>query len=428
MRIILLFSALLFTFGANAQLNVTASDTDACLNQSVTLQASGMDEYMWSPATNLDTNAGAVANFATATAGSYTFTVFGIDTAANDTDTVSITIQVYPNPTVVVSSSAAGSNNFVCIGQSATLTASGANLVSFLWSPNATLNVDDSSVVIATPTSVTTYIVTATDAFGCTATQSKLVNVTLSNPTLVLNNTGTEICPGQSTTLTADGGGLTFLWSPASTLSSATTKTVTATPTTTTTYSVTASTNGCSSTASVEVVVLDAPSMSYTQSSNGAAICLDQTDVITVTCAECVSYIWNFPNSSLNTPNNIQTVSPNNSGAIPIVVFGLGSNDCKGSITAIVNVDSCFIGTPFSIDETIDEPMQLVQRGSQITLTASNEIDEFTVYNLLGEMVYQRVAMAKSTIDWNADLLNAGLYIVVARSGKQELSKKIYLQ
>jgi len=428
MRIILLFSALLFTFGAKAQFIVTANDTDACLNQTVVLQASGMDEYMWSPATNLDTNAGAVANFASATAGSYTFTVFGIDTAANDTDTVSITIQVYPNPTVVVSSSAAGSNNFVCIGQSATLTASGANLVSFLWSPNATLNVDDSSVVIATPTSVTTYVVTATDAFGCTATQSKLVNVTLSNPTLVLNNTGTEICPGQSTTLTADGGGLTFLWSPAFTLSSATTKTVTATPTTTTTYSVTASTNGCSSTASVEVVVLDAPSMTYSQSSNGAPICLDQTDVITVTCAECVSYIWNFPNSSLNTPNNIQTVSPNNSGAIPIVVFGLGSNDCKGSITAIVNVDSCFIGTPFSIDETSNEPMQLVQRGSQFTLTASNEIDEFVVYNLLGETVYQRVALAKSTIDWNADLLNAGLYIVVARSGKQELSKKIYLQ
>src|SRR6185295_1885262 len=97
------------------------------------------------------------------------------------------------------------------------------------------------------PTSTTTYTVVVTDGNGCTATASRVVNVT---PNLVafITPNNPDICSGDTVTLTASGG-TNYQWTggPASSI-------YTVSPTTTTTYTVSVTDGGsCSATASATV-------------------------------------------------------------------------------------------------------------------------------------------------------------------------------
>jgi Secretion system C-terminal sorting domain len=63
----------------------------------------------------------------------------------------------------------------ICLGSSATLTASGAT--TYVWSPAATLSADNGTTVTATPTATITYTVTGTQFEGCTNTETVTVTV-----------------------------------------------------------------------------------------------------------------------------------------------------------------------------------------------------------------------------------------------------------
>lgn len=419
---------MLLAVAGQAQVMVNASDTQVCAGEEIMLTASGADLYSWTPVANLDTNAGDSVTFSAA-AGNYTLTIVGFDTTLNDTDTVMIDLTVWSTPFLSISSSASVNNNFVCLGNSATLTASvSPSVSSFLWSPDSTLNTDTANEVVASPTSSTTYTLVVTDTNGCTTTQTQAVNVNPNHPTVIITVTDSSICPGSSTELKANGTGQTFVWSPAATLNTSTEQTVIASPLTNTTYSVTATSNGCETVESYSIEVLPAPTMSATQSSGGATIKLDEEDVITVTCAECIYYVWKFPDATLQTTSAVQSVSPNEPGAIPIEINGFGENGCKSTVTVIVNVDSSFAGTPFGIEEAGQEAIQVIQAGSRVNVTASQAIDQVSVYNLLGEMVFQSVGENRNTIEWTTGTQPAGVYVILARSGGEEISKKIYIQ
>jgi len=77
------------------------------------------------------------------------------------------------SPTITITPSAPT----ICIGQSTTLTASGAN--TYTWSPATGLSSTTGTNVTANPTTTTTYTVTGTDVNGCSATSSVTVTVDL---------------------------------------------------------------------------------------------------------------------------------------------------------------------------------------------------------------------------------------------------------
>ena len=85
----------------------------------------------------------------------------------------SISITVNPLPIVN-----AGNDVSITVGTSTTLNASGAT--TYLWSPSAGLNVNNSASVIATPNETTTYTVIGTNANGCQAQDQ--VTVTVNQP------------------------------------------------------------------------------------------------------------------------------------------------------------------------------------------------------------------------------------------------------
>jgi hypothetical protein len=123
------------------------------------------------------------------------------------TNTIQIT--AVPKPTVTVTSAT------ICAGQSATLTASGAN--TYIWSPGASTA---SSIVVA-PSVTTIYTVTGQNT-GCTATSVKTATVTIAPnipvfsitpPILPIVSNGTGTNNVGFTSSITNTTGLTFAWS-----------------------------------------------------------------------------------------------------------------------------------------------------------------------------------------------------------------------
>jgi hypothetical protein len=128
-------------------LSITGN-TLICAGKSTTLTASGMDSYSWN---------GNPFNVITASplvTTSYTMNAVG----AGCPFTKVVTVSVNPKPIV----SATQSSTMICVGESATLTATGAT--TFSWS-----NGDSGAMIVVTPTLDFSYIYTVNgvDANGC---------------------------------------------------------------------------------------------------------------------------------------------------------------------------------------------------------------------------------------------------------------------
>jgi gliding motility-associated-like protein len=148
------------------------ADEVICLGESVSITATGGTTYTW------NTGLGAGASHVVSPASTTTYTVTATD-GNGCTDADDITVTVNPVPTVLASADAT-----ICGGESSTITANGA--VSYSW--NNSLGAGQSHTV--QPDSTTTYVVTGTNSFGCTAQDSLVVNV---NPLPVIDTLSMQV-------------------------------------------------------------------------------------------------------------------------------------------------------------------------------------------------------------------------------------------
>ena len=147
-------------------LNIGVNSTVICLGASTVLTASGASSYTWSPNTALNQSTGSIV---TATPlETITYTVSGFDANGCSGEALSV-VAVKPPPTIVVI------NDSICKGQIASLIVSGAN--TFSWSPSSGLNMTSGNSVQANIINTTTYVVTGTDANGCTASEEVIAFV-----------------------------------------------------------------------------------------------------------------------------------------------------------------------------------------------------------------------------------------------------------
>lgn len=307
-------------------------------------------------------------------------TVPNLEVVATPTTSIVIsndtTVCPCPQPNAVASA-----NVTICQGANATLSATGGT--SYSWSNGAS-----TSVIVVSPTSSASYIVTVNDSCGndkdtVLVTVNPLPNAAAGNPS--------TICPGGMLTLTGSGAG-SYVWSPGgqtsssivvsptittnyslsvtnscgtsvstvsvtvsnsinvsvsgnTTICSGQTATLTAnggsayswsngstmnpilvSPTAATTYSVIATSGTCSDTTAVQVVVSAAPSVSVTASS--ITLCAGQS--VTLTASGSSSYSWNT-----GATTSLIVVTPASSASYSVIA---GSGSCTAMATYSVAV------------------------------------------------------------------------------------------
>ncbi len=300
----------------------------------------GATSYNWSVPSGTTVNSGAGTTSITVTFGStsgnvsvQSVTPCGISTASN------LAVTVAPLPTVAATASPAS----ICIGNSSTLTATGA--ASYVWSTSAT-----GPTTVVSPTATTTYTVTGTSAAGCVNTANVTVTVN-ALPVVTATATPPAICVGATSVLTANGA-TTYTWSPNTNLSATTGTTVNANPTSTITYTVTGTNgNGCVNTGTVTLTVNPLPVITATAASG--TICDGDTETLTGNGG--VSYVW-----SSGGTNPTESVSP--TVTTTYTVTGTDANGCVSTGDVTVNV------TPNPV-VTVNSPTICI--GQTATLTAN---------------------------------------------------------
>ncbi len=221
-----------------------------CINNTVILQnaSTGGSSYFWDFGDGT-TSTSPVVNHVYSNPGVYNVMLIVSDPASclqNDTAYMAVIVEAPPSVQITPV-------NPLCPGQSVQLVASGGG--TYNWDAHPSLSATNIPNPIATPSTTTTYTVTASNNCG-SATASITVNVINFNPTVSNSDT---ICIGNSIQLTASGG-ITYSWQPSTTLDNANIANPVATPNQTTTYTVTITdANGCSSTQSTTITVDNQP-------------------------------------------------------------------------------------------------------------------------------------------------------------------------
>ncbi len=215
----------------------------------------------------------------------------------------------------------------ICPLGTAVLTAKGSGgtgTLNYTWNPGAATG----NSIPVSPATTTTYSILATDANGCTG--ETMVTVTVhANP--VITVAGDTICSGTSTQLVASGA-TKYSWTPSTGLNTTTENLVTASPATTITYTITGvDNNGCSSSTTVDLLVIPAPVITTT----GGNAC--PGDTIHLTAAGALSYNWS-PAGGLNTTTGNAVIAAV-STTTTYTVTGKGPNGCSSTATATATVN-----------------------------------------------------------------------------------------
>ena len=297
--------------------SISPSTATLCSGNSIQLTASGGSSYSWS-------NGATTASITVSPNSNTTYTV----TVSNSgcTATASRLVNVNTTPTASISPSTAS----ICSGGSIALTASGGGTYS--WNTGAT-----TATINVSPASSTTYTVTVTSN-SCTATSSRLVNVS-NQLSASINPANPEFCANGSVTLNATQGAA-YTWSGPGGFSG-NTQSVTATQAGSYSVNVT-NPGGCIGTAPASVTVVqnptlivDAGSTQTIQSGDSAVLGGSPT---ANSGTPPYTYVWN-PSSSLNNATIANpTATPTSNTTYSLTVTD--SKGCSATDNVQVNVSS----------------------------------------------------------------------------------------
>jgi hypothetical protein len=148
------------TFNQAPTALATASNSNFCAGTCITVVGTVFGgtspyTYLWTPTGNT------ALSFLDCPTISTCYTLTGTD-ANGCSDTAMYCVVVNPLPQVVAAGPGA-----ICLGNSATLNATGSNISSIAWSPASSLNPSTGFTVVANPTTTTTYTIVATSPAGC---------------------------------------------------------------------------------------------------------------------------------------------------------------------------------------------------------------------------------------------------------------------
>jgi hypothetical protein len=318
-----------------------------CEGAALTLTAStGFASYTYTGSNGFrSTGTASSTTLAGLAANTYTVSVTGITTAGCRSSTF-VSATVNPTPTVTLNGSA------VC-GTGAVSLSATSGLASYTFiGANGVIASGTSNVVSVTgvPSGTASYTVLVTNASGCSASATALVDATIPTAGITTTNNQTTFCAGSNIQLTGSGNG-TFAWAGPNNFGSSNTNPVIPDAQTsasgTYTLVVTAA-NGCSASATVTILVNPNPAP-FTVSGGGTFCPSSQT--LTGPVNPNYTYQWQRsltgianPNSYVTFGGTVSTQEVDRSGNYRLVVTNeLG---CTANDTAAVSIaDYVFNGS-----------------------------------------------------------------------------------
>jgi gliding motility-associated-like protein len=298
-------------------------DKTICKSDSVIIGMDGVTgmTYKWSPSSGLSSDTVAEPNASPSVTTTYILTVSN-GTCSNE-DTVVVT--VLPQPVAN-----AGPDKTICKGDSSTIGTVAISGTAYSWSPSTGLNSSTVAQPYASPTSTTTYVVTASN--GTCSNKDTVVVTVVPKPTA---NAGSDksICKGDSVMIGNPGIiGVTYKWSPSNGLSNDSIAQPNASPSVTTEYVLTASNGVCNNTDSVHVTVVPQP---IANAGPDKTVCRKDSVLIGTAAVSGTTYTWS-PASGLSSTTLAQ---PNASPASTTTYTLIASNGtCSNRDSVVINV------------------------------------------------------------------------------------------
>ena len=229
----------------------------------------------------------------------------------------------------------------ICLGNSATLSASG--MVSYTWNTGS-----NASSIVVTPTTNTSYTLSATNNTGCVSNAVLNVTVSAGAPTLAINSSTNQTCLGKTATLTATGA-LSYTWS------NNVQNGVSFNPSVTTTYTVWGQ-NGCGTTSAMtSITVAPLPVQAI---AGPSTICYGQASTLTAISG---ANLYTFAPLNYTANTGVLVVSPTLSTVYTITV---SDGTCSGIAQVSLNVNPI----PTVV---IAASSSVACQGAAVTMTAS---------------------------------------------------------
>ncbi len=324
------------------------SNVSICNGKSTTLTATGGTSFIWNTTPPQTTASITVSPQVTTV---YTVTVANQQCAAEAN--VEVTVMDLPAITLT-------NDTMICYGHQVTLSVSGG--LSYLWS-----NAQTTSTITVQPITNTVYGITVTGLNTCQTLDSVVVMVN-ANLTCAITPANPFICEGESIALTASSNHpCTYVWSPATGLSTTIGPVVIASPTQTTKYTITATDGSeCTSVAEVNLVVYQNPPVE----AHPPLIDICRGDTITLTAYGALSYYWSPPTGL--TSNNLPVVQASPNSSIIYELTGTDIHNCKTTVTSVVNV--------FPVPLVTLQDEIIVCRGENYLLDGNGHMDSCTYY------------------------------------------------
>ncbi|WP_317897908.1 choice-of-anchor tandem repeat GloVer-containing protein [Aurantibacillus circumpalustris] len=440
---------------------VSATSGAICIGDVFTTNVSGAASYTYFSTAPSVTALGSVTLNPSSTTN---YSLYGTSSVGCiSTIPVIMTITVNPLPIISVGSA----SNGICIGESATLTAFGANTYNWGTSTNSlivvspvinttysvtgtdlngcsnqtvypltvnvlpTINVISGAICpgncftltpsgaftytylsvgssVICPSVTTNYSVTGTSAAGCVSALAGVATVSVVNILTVTISGNTSVCLGGTLNLTANGAS-NYNWSTGDA-----TNAVTVSPTSNVTYSVLGSSGTCSNTASVLITVNPLPTV--TAVASRSIVCLGEN--VELTASGAVSYSWNTSSTNASV-----IVTPIVSSSY--TVTGVDANGCSETGTVNILVSEC------------TDLNKLVTGSWQYAVYPNPNIGEFvietsagltiTIINALGQNVLtQQLSQGKNSINLNEQ--PKGIYFVQLKNGNSTKIVKVVKQ
>ncbi len=302
---------------------IVSNDTIICPGDSATISASGADNYTWTPIIGLENPNSAITKAFPIIPTDYVVKGTFNSNGCADYDTVKVDVSL------IISVNNPANDTTICLGETVRLEATVINATVFSWSPTTGVANPASAITTVTPINTTTYVITASNGIGCTASDS--ITITVDQSPSVTITPDTTICEGDNINLIATGGG-TYLWTSTNPISDNANDTIIFSSSSTATYNLTISTPvGCSIDTSVTVTVNPLP---IVQAINDTSIC-EGSDIVYNTSAAGVIKWTTLAGAVISNTSNF-SITPILSDTY--ILIATSGDDCSARDTFDINV------------------------------------------------------------------------------------------